>query len=490
MIALDLKQETSTSATGLIVKPKGDETEAKLSFSSLLKGLEKTSKGSFSLELEGMENKENFNALLKVPKDDLLEVEDLQTKKNSKKSLIDLLDQGKESKSSSDILISSEQKSADPDALNILLNGDVAELDQDVSKSLSLAELKILAKDAKEYLQKQILSSEGFKRSEIKSLPKTLQGLKQVAQKLGIELSKITFEELKLSQKDFNTEIIRSTESQKTKVTPLFKAQKSIEISTEQIVQTKSQNFKTIEKQRDTKTTINETLELLLQGKKSTQKMNTGLTSDFSVETAKVIVQTQKQEPLEVLQRILNSTQESSEDVSESVQDTKTSLDSKSTSLHLIKADSFEVKLNEAKQMVKYLSQDVKQAIDDYKAPFTRVKIQLNPQTLGEVELTVVQRGKNLHVNLSSNNAAMNTLAMNAHDLKLQLQNSGINNASLNFSNNAQGAEAANSGQAQHQQQQQNRQQAQNEYNYFENNNEEKNEEIISSLEIIVPHYA
>jgi len=83
----------------------------------------------------------------------------------------------------------------------------------------------------------------------------------------------------------------------------------------------------------------------------------------------------------------------------------------------------------------------------------------------------------------------MNTLAMNAHDLKLQLQNSGINNASLNFSNNAQGAEAANSGQAQ-QQQQQNRQQAQNEYNYFENNNEEKNEEIISSLEIIVPHYA
>ena len=485
MRALDAKQEMPASAIGLIIEPKqGEQKEGVISFSSLLKGLEETAKGSLDFHelLEGLENKESLDTLLKVPQDGVLEEEELQTKKSSKKSLIDLLAQGKESKSSSDILTSVEQKSADLDALNTLLKGDIAELDQDVSKSLSLAELKILAKDAKEYLKKQILSSEGFKRSEIKALPKTLQGLKQVAQKLGIDLSKITFEKLKLSQKDLSTETRGSKESQKVKFTPLFKAQKSTEISTEQIVQTKSQNFKTIEKQRNSKTNKNETLELLLQGKKSTQKMSTGLTSDFSVETAKVIVQAPKKEPLESLQRLLNPTQESSE----SIQDTKTALDPKSTSLHLTKADSFEVKLNEAKQMVKYLSQDVKQAIDDYKAPFTRVKVQLNPQQLGEVELTVVQRGKNLHVNLSSNNAAINTLAMNANDLKIQLQNNGINNASLHFNNNGQGGESANSGHSNPQQQ--NREHAQKEYNYFDQ--EEANEEVLSSLEIIVPHYA
>jgi len=145
--------------------------------------------------------------------------------------------------------------------------------------------------------------------------------------------------------------------------------------------------------------------------------------------------------------------------------------------------DSFEVKIKEAKQMVKYLSQDVKTAIEDYKSPFTRIKVQLNPAKMGEVDLTVVQRGKNLHVNLSSNNTAINTLSMNVNDLKVQLANNGIQNATLNFSNTSQGNE-----QNTQQQHRQNERQAREEYNYFEN--EEQNEEILSSLEIVVPNYA
>jgi len=105
-------------------------------------------------------------------------------------------------------------------------------------------------------------------------------------------------------------------------------------------------------------------------------------------------------------------------------------------------------------------------------------------QKLGSIELTVIQRGKNLHVNLSSNNAAINTLLMNANDLKVQLQNSGIQNATLNFNNS--GGEFANGGETRQQQQQ--RQNAQDEYNYFEN--DEQSEEILSSLEIVVPYYA
>ena len=72
---------------------------------------------------------------------------------------------------------------------------------------------------------------------------------------------------------------------------------------------------------------------------------------------------------------------------------------------------------------------------------------------------------------------------MNVNDLKVQLANNGIQNATLNFSNGSQAGE-----QNAHQQHRQNDRQAREEYNYFEN--EEQNEEILSSLEIVVPNYA
>ena len=207
-----------------------------------------------------------------------------------------------------------------------------------------------------------------------------------------------------------------------------------------------------------------------MRGEKVSQN-NSALTADFSVATAKVIAPTASSitGTLEQLLRAENN-------------DTKDSTtSSKTDGLTVHKADSFEVKLNEAKQMIRYLSADVKTAIEDYKSPFTRVKIQLNPQKLGEVDLTIVQRGKNLHINVSSNNVAINTLAMNANELKSQLANSGINNATLNFNNDSQ------SNNSQQQQNRQNERQAEQEYTYFDN--EEASEEVLSSLEIVVPQY-
>ena len=73
---------------------------------------------------------------------------------------------------------------------------------------------------------------------------------------------------------------------------------------------------------------------------------------------------------------------------------------------------------------------------------------------------------------------------MNANELKVQLSNSGINNATLNFNNSSQNSDSNPGGQHQHRQ---NEQEAHEEYNYFDN--EEANEEVLSSLEIIVPQY-
>lgn len=430
------------------------------------------------------------------------------------------------------------------------------ELNPKLTQNLSVAELKVIIKDAKEYLKEKILESDGYKKAQIKELPNTLKGLVEVAKKFDIDISKITLEqvqtkssktqpikevlsaadvskeekvlpvlskeapkqELRLAQvfKEVSQEKEQEKETPKTqtlkhqtqptkaeavqqtqvaqadtqnitavkahesktqepifvsqlKETPLFKAQERSGHTTEQFVQSKQ--FKIEEKTPKEK--ADETLKLLLRGEKPTQNAVTS-TPDFSVATAKVLVSNTPTQGAKSLEQLLRGEEKENTNIS------------KLDGLSVHKADSFEVKLNEAKQMIKYLSSDVKTAIEDYKSPFTRVKVQLNPQRLGEVELTIVQRGKNLHVNISSNNAAINTLVLNANELKTQLSNNGINNASLNFSNNAQGDNSgAFGGQSQNRHHEQ---KAHEEYNYF--GEESANEEILSSLEIVVANYA
>lgn len=446
------------------------------------------------------------------------------------------------------------------------------ELNPKLTAALTKTEIRALVSDAKNYLKSKIQESDGYKRAEIKELPNTLKGLVEVAKKFGIDINKISFEEVKAHaevkvqtlkvekqedikattpketvqdkkaslekdvqievpkeglqdkkmnlEKDVRTEVpkeivedkksknpnleekqknttinnvliskteqneIKSeikndekfTELQKEiKSTPLFKAQVAVEhTTTEQIVQAKANSSSFKVDQKTSKERADETLKLLLRGEKPSLK-DSVLTADFSVATAKVIAPTATTESAKTLEHLLHGDSSSAEQSSSSA---------KMELLTTHKSDSFELKLNEAKQMIKYLSDDVKNAIEDYRSPFTRVKVQLNPQNLGEVDLTIVQRGKNLHVNISSNNTAINTLSMNANELRVQLSNSGINNATLNFSNGSPSSDTNAGGQHQ---QRQNEQRAHEEYNYFEK--EETGEEILSSLEIIVPRY-
>jgi len=520
MISLDAKTQTSTSSSPLSTAPAEEGDTPSLSFSELLKGA-------------GNKKDENSvqNGVLLLALDD-----DADSSKLSKgEMLLSLLKGGK-----------AKEEKVNKDELSVL------ELNPAITKDMTPTELKALVSDAKKYLKTKIIESEGFKKSEIEALPKTLKGLAEVAKKFGLDLSKLTLEDVKVESKvalttqlkvegkeqksdakDIKISVVnedanldtkttakkiehlsldedaylntkttskkakmastshnivqdredsRQIENLKTqervqelpkeiKSTPLFKAQTKSEITTEQLVNAK---MSTTTEVRTPKQKADDTLKMLLRGEKVTQK-DIGFTADFSVATARVIAPQATTDANKSLESLLRGDQSDS------------SISSKLDGLNINKADSFEVKLNEAKQMTKYLSADVKTAIEDYKSPFTRVKVQLNPQKLGEVDLTIVQRGKNLHINLTSNNAAINALALNANDLKVQLTNNGINNASLNFNNNSQSSEQSFSGQQQ-QQNSQNEREASREYNFFEN--EEQNEEIINSLEIVVPNYA
>ena len=580
MILVETKAESVASSPLGFINLKDEKPT--LSFSELLRGV-KTSK-----EEVGTQN-ESFVLDLGAEEKDIKTLKDVKLT-SSKETLSSLL------KGSNDKAVLSEEIKP-------------FELNPKITQNLSVAEIKTLIADAKTFLKDKILQSVEYKKSEVKDLPKTLKGLAQMAKTFGINVSKITLEEVKsplpaskLESKEIakplevvkplqaveakeiakpllaveakevakslpaveakeivkplpvveakeiakplpvveakeiakplqaveakeiakplqvtqakemptiDTQVevkVKSTKVQPVKVqaeqdpaqevkikadtkevvkenirvddkklevikeiksTPLFKAQEKVEHTTEQIVQTKQ--FKVEEK--TPKSRADETLKLLLRGEKPTAS-NVGptMTKDFSVATARVIAPSATTEVSKSVEQLLRG------DVSEEV----VKLDKTQTQ----DVESFEVKVKEAKQMMKYLSQDVKTAIEDYKSPFTRIKVQLNPAKMGEIDLTVVQRGKNLHINLTSNNVAINTLAMNVNDLKTQLTNNGIQNATFNFNDSSQNSEQQNS----QQRNRQNEKQANEEYNYFDN--EEQNEEIINSLEIVVPNYA
>ena len=513
MISLKTKVDSKTS---LPISDKLTDKEPTLSFSELLKGVsakgdEKTIQNG-TLILSSADDKEIPTKL------------DLPKEISSKDSLLSLL--------------KGDEKIIEKNEL-------LLELNPKATAGMDTKEIKVLIKDAKEYLKEQIINSDGYKKSKIKELPQTLKGLVTLAKDLKIDISKISVESVQIKDskelvilnekqniKAVNLKEILSTKIQATptitdskeiptpkilttqtptdskeiltpkipttqtptdskeipttqkiespiekdinnlKSTPLFKAQTTQEHSTQQLVQTKQ--FKNTDEVHKAKTTNNDMLKQLLNIDK-THRDSSNIDSTLSIKTVKMVDTT-----------ITNDTDvkssKSLEQLLRGESSTNTNTPTKIDGLNIPKSDSLDVKLHEAKQMIKYISTDVKNAIEDYKSPFTRIKVQLNPQKLGEIDLTVIQRGKNLHVNLSSNNVAINTLAQNINELRVQLNNSGINNATLSFNNSSQNPDSN-----QHQGQREQQRDARREYNYFED--EEKNEEILNSLEIIVPRY-
>ena len=377
-----------------------------------------------------------------------------------------------------------------------ILDKDMSVLNPKIIQEIDTKEIKLLITNSKEYLKNKILSSDDYKKATVKELPKTLSGLKKLAKVYNLDVSKITLEDIRGKstnikslkvdtqkvqpvQKELNKDTQQQISEAKNKVF-LFKEPldtMKVQHTTEQLVQIKQQKPYTQEHKQKKENTLNS----LISGKKilkqeTVMEIKSGVIP--RIITPDISTTTKVQSNTIGLEAILK------ENINDAKDDT---IESNITTTSIHKVDSLEVKLNEAKQMIRYISQDIKNSIDEYKSPFTRVKLQLNPKNMGEVDLTVVQRGKNLHINLSSNNVAINTLSQNINELRVQLNNNGINNATLNFSSNSQGSDQSSFGQQQQHSHNGNR--AKDEYDYFEQR-EKSSEEIINSLEIIVPHYA
>ena len=120
-------------------------------------------------------------------------------------------------------------------------------------------------------------------------------------------------------------------------------------------------------------------------------------------------------------------------------------------------------------------SSNLKEQVAAYKSPFMRFNITLNPLNLGEVEITMVNRGNNLHINFNSNTQTMNLFLQNQAEFKNSLVNMGFTELEMNFSD----------------QNQQKKEQGQKSYkgSKFNAGGTEQSEPVAPRLELVVPRY-
>jgi hypothetical protein len=89
-----------------------------------------------------------------------------------------------------------------------------------------------------------------------------------------------------------------------------------------------------------------------------------------------------------------------------------------------------------AKQVIKNFNQNLDEAIKNYKPPISKIDIELNPKNLGKVEVTIIQRGNNIQVNMNSDQSNIALFQTNQADFKQALSNIGFSNIDMSFNSN------------------------------------------------------
>lgn len=83
-----------------------------------------------------------------------------------------------------------------------------------------------------------------------------------------------------------------------------------------------------------------------------------------------------------------------------------------------------------------HFSDRLRDAITNYRPPVTKISLELNPQNLGSVELTIAKNGDKLSVQISSNQSALQLIMQNTQDFKNALGNLGFQNVEIDFKDN------------------------------------------------------
>jgi len=141
-----------------------------------------------------------------------------------------------------------------------------------------------------------------------------------------------------------------------------------------------------------------------------------------------------------------------------------------------IKTDTIASKqLSPTKDTFNNFAAEFKEKLENYKPPFMRVQMALTPKGLGDVDVTIVNRGNNLHVNITSNTNTMSVFTQNQAEFKNSLVNMGFTNLEMNFSDQRESKEQHNNNKSSHE--------------FNENFEDENFEDETTSVELVVPQY-
>jgi flagellar hook-length control protein FliK len=443
--------------------------------------------------------------------------------KNSKKTDITKIDSSTVKKPAIGSIASEEIFKADETKM----------LPKELVDTLSNDQIKNLIHRARDYLKSSIEQKAPEYKLEGKEMPKTLLGLVELADKIGIDLSQITLSTLDDAQKPLFKDL------------PLALVQKSLVELKELQLPDDIKNKKLFSGLLGDAIATESELVSHKEGEKTSQSQplqSILRATEPATKNVQQAVQSEKTSQSQPLQYLLSATEPATKNVQQAVQSEKTplshslqsllkstdtvlpteatstiepkgstkplsspsvetlsnllkgdiedekegggekikSLDEPTKGLHSSKTDSLEVKTKEATQGLKAFAINLKEAAESYKPPFTRVTMKLNPERLGEVDVTLVQRGNNVHVTIQSNNtASVAFLAHNAQELKAQLAHQGVTGATMSFMTGGDG-QPHNPQQQQH-----------NRFAAYKSLQElEAAQQELSALEIILPHYA
>ncbi|GAA9261901.1 flagellar hook-length control protein FliK [Helicobacter pylori] len=127
--------------------------------------------------------------------------------------------------------------------------------------------------------------------------------------------------------------------------------------------------------------------------------------------------------------------EEKAKEVSDNKEKTKESTNSAQSAQNAQASDkTSENKSVTPKETIKHFTQQLKQEIQEYKPPMSRISMDLFPKELGKVEVTIQKVGKNLKVSVISHNNSLQTFLDNQQDLKNSLNALGFEGVDLSFS--------------------------------------------------------
>ncbi|EJF06680.1 Flagellar biosynthesis protein FliK [Thiovulum sp. ES] len=337
----------------------------------------------------------------------------------------------------------------------------------------------VVINKAKEFLKTELLK-QGTKGEEI---PQTLRGLSQLAESKGIKLKDIKF--------DLNSESVKQGGVQIQSEANSLKAVVS-QHSTSELLQRnnnraiKRTNFTdqipenlSATKTSGTAETQKFDLASILSGKaletketpqneKSSLNLSAGnkSLSDIlkidEVADQKVEVPTKSLAMAEKVGKSLSMTpefvsslftKEEMKDIlgtaTETVSETGFGEISEESAISSVEKGRVQLKIGEAQIMSRHLATNLQQQVENYKHPFQKMSLTLNPERLGEIEVDIFKRGNSVKISLSGNAQTMGILSANQLELRTQLVNVGLENASFKFN------EDGSNGQSQYREQKQ-----------------------------------